>query len=79
MVFVPIFDGLRPAAGLAAYGTEVGAFGTREVALLERLAANVGQRLAAIESVRRLPRSREGIRKLARRADSGNVNGAETA
>jgi DNA-binding response OmpR family regulator len=79
MVFVPIFDGLRPAAGLAFYGTEVEAFGDREVALLERLAANVGQRLAAIDSVRRLPRSHEGIRKLARRADGGSVNGAGTS
>jgi CheY-like chemotaxis protein len=74
MVFVPIFVGLRLAAGLACYGTEAGAFGVREVALLERVGANVSHRLAAIESVRRLPRSREGIRTIARRANDDWTN-----
>jgi GAF domain-containing protein len=78
MMFVPIFAGLRPAAGIAFYGVEVGAFGVREVSLLERLGADVAQKLAAIESVRRLPRSREGIRTMAKRGDGRRPNGSAT-
>ena len=76
LMFVPIFAGLRPAAGIALYAAEVGAFGVREVALLERLSADVAQKLAAIDSVRRLPRSREGIRTLGK---GGNTRGQPTS
>jgi DNA-binding response OmpR family regulator/putative methionine-R-sulfoxide reductase with GAF domain len=76
MAFVPIFTGLRPAAGIAFYSAEVGAFGVREVAVLERLGADVAHRLAALDSVRRLPRSREGIRMLAKHAKGERPDGS---
>ena len=77
MMFVPIFFGLRPAAGLVLFGEAVGTFGDREVALFQHLGSNAAQRLAAIESERPLPRSREGIRTIARRLDDCGAAGPE--
>ena len=46
---VPVFAGQRQVGSMAFYSREVGAFGGQEVALLDRLAVNVGHRLAIME------------------------------
>ena len=51
-VSVPVFIGPRLFGAMTFYSREVGAFGPREVALLDRLGVNVGHRLAVMESYR---------------------------
>jgi len=60
IVAVPVFKGPYQAGSMAFYAREVGAFGTHEVALLDRLSVDVGHCLAALESERdgRLARRR---------------------
>jgi len=79
MVFAPVFAGMRPAGGITFYGAEVGSFGAREVALLERLAANVTQRLAVIEAERRVsPRRAETRSGLSATGVAGSSSGARS-
>jgi PAS domain S-box-containing protein len=53
LVEVPVYRGPTLVGSMYFYAEDVGAFGMNEVALLDRLAADVGHRLAAIESERR--------------------------
>jgi GAF domain-containing protein len=47
---LPLYVGARLAGGMAFYARETGAFDANRLALLERLVANAGARLAVLES-----------------------------
>ena len=69
---MPVFRGPSLAGHMAFYADKVGAFGTHEVALLNRLAADVGHRLTAIESERRRRVDKREIDRLLNR-DTSNA------
>ncbi len=71
---IPVFRGPSLAGRMVFCADKVGAFGANEVALLNRLAADVGHRLTAIESERGRHRDKREIDRLLNR-DTSNVAG----
>ena len=67
---MPVFRGPSLAGHMVFYADKVGAFGTNEVALLNRLAAEVGHRLTAIASERRRRVDKREIDRLLNRGTS---------
>ena len=70
---MPVFRGPSLAGHMVFYADKVGAFGTNEVALLNRLAADVGHRLTAIASERRRRVDKREIDRLLNRGTSNDA------